>query len=251
MSGSPAAIRVTSRTPWPESDRCSGWASASCPAVSTASRCGRCDVRATARSCSTGESRTGSAPHSRASASTSPTAFGEECTCGVIAHGRPSNSAAVAGERTGPLAAGHRVAAHVAGEQALATCGRRSASSGRLFTLPTSVTTPPRSRASTTTSAMWSGGTATTVSCAAPSAGAGRAGTETAGGADVLVVDVGEPDLETGAAGGQADRGAEQPGADHVDRADQPCWHGVTHRAPPGPGSGRDAARRRRAGRRG
>ena len=77
MSGSPAAILVTSRTPCPDSDRCSGWASASCPAVSTASRCGRCDVRATARSCSTGVSRTGSAPHSRASASTSWTASGD------------------------------------------------------------------------------------------------------------------------------------------------------------------------------
>ena len=53
-------------------------------------------MRATARSCSTGESRIGSAPHSRASASTRATAAAVECTCGVTAQGRPSKSAAVA-----------------------------------------------------------------------------------------------------------------------------------------------------------
>ena len=44
------------------------------------------------------------------------------------------------------------------------------------------------------------------------------AGAETAGGAHVLVVGVAEPHLEPGPLGGQPDRGAEQPGADDVDR---------------------------------
>ena len=123
------------------------------------------------------------------------------------------------GERAGPLAAGHRVAADVVGEQVLVGMVGDLVS-GRLFTLPTSVTTPPRSRASTTASAMWSGGTATTVSWAAPSGGCRRAGAQAAGGAHVLVVDVAEPDLEARALRGQAHRGAEQPGADDVDGAD-------------------------------
>ena len=43
-----------------------------------------------------GLSRTGTAPQSRASASTSSTASGAEPSCGVTAQGRPSNSAALA-----------------------------------------------------------------------------------------------------------------------------------------------------------
>ena len=154
MSGSPAAIRVTSRTPWPESDRCSGRASASCPAVSTASRCGRCEVRATARSCSTGESahRLGAAqPGERLDE-------GDRLRRGVHVRGDRPRPARRTGRRRGEgaraLAARHRVAAHVAGEQVLAHLVRRPALSGRPLTLPTSVTTPPRSRASTTAAAM-------------------------------------------------------------------------------------------------
>ena len=101
------------------------------------------------------------------------------------------------------------------------------------MTLPTSVTTPPRSSASTTTSAMWSGGTATTVSCAAPVVGRGPPGAETAGRAHVLVVGVGQPDLEAGPRGGQTDRGAEQPGADDVDRAASTSSF-IGHRPHPG-----------------
>ena len=90
--GSPAATRVTSRTPCPDSARCSRGASVSRPAATAASRCGRCEVRATAWSCSSGENVTGVAPHSRASSVTASTASGDAASCGVTAHGRPSNS---------------------------------------------------------------------------------------------------------------------------------------------------------------
>ena len=60
---------------------------------------------------------TGVAPQSRASVGRPrrPLA-GAAVSCGVTAHGRPSKSAADAAKRAGALAAGHRVAADVAGE---------------------------------------------------------------------------------------------------------------------------------------
>ena len=51
-------------------------------------------MRATAWSCSSGVNVTGVAPHARASSVTSSTAAGSASSWGVIAHGRPSNSAA-------------------------------------------------------------------------------------------------------------------------------------------------------------
>ena len=113
-SGSPAATRVTSRTPCPDSARCSRGASVSRPAATAASRCGRCEVRATAWSCSAGEKVTGVAPHSRASSVTCATASGRR---GVVRGDRPGPAVEQRRrrrERPGPLAAGHRVAADVA-----------------------------------------------------------------------------------------------------------------------------------------
>ena len=130
-----------------------------------------CEVRATARSCSTGLSRTGTAPHSRARASTSSTASGSDLSCGVTAHGRPSKSAALAAsgpERSLPAIGCPPTYRSTPGTSA-------TAASGPDFTLPTSVTTAsdPRS-ASAITSPRWSGGTATTTSCGRSASVRGR-----------------------------------------------------------------------------
>ena len=112
-TGSPAATRVTSRTPWPDSARWPDGASTRLPAARAASRCGTCEVRATAASCSTGLSRSGTAPATRASSSTRSTTAGSAV---VVRRDRPRTSVEQRGgrrERTGPLAAGHRVAADV------------------------------------------------------------------------------------------------------------------------------------------
>ena len=109
MAGSLPATRVTSRTPWPDSARWPSGASASCPATRAASRCGRCEVRATARSCSSGGSRTRTAPHSAASSSTSADRAGVGRGVGGDRPGSAVEERRARGQRSGPLAAGHRV----------------------------------------------------------------------------------------------------------------------------------------------
>ena len=67
------------------------------PPRATASRCGRCEVRATARSCSSGVSRTGDgAAEPRPAPRRAPPRPGSDVGCGVTAQGRPSKSAALA-----------------------------------------------------------------------------------------------------------------------------------------------------------
>ena len=117
-AGSPAAIRVTSRTPCPDSARCAGGdvgqlaGRRARPSGAAGATCGPPPGRARS-----GVIRTTAAPHAAASASTVATAAGSDVACGVTAQGRPSKSAALAGQRTGALAARHRVAADVAGER--------------------------------------------------------------------------------------------------------------------------------------
>ncbi len=116
-AGSPAAIRVTSRTPWPERARWRGSASSNCPATSTAIRCGRWEVQ--------GDRAVVLArrdPDGRGAARS------REQLDGVhrLVRGRGMRGdrprAAVeqrgaGGERAGALAAGHRVAADVVRER--------------------------------------------------------------------------------------------------------------------------------------
>ena len=92
---------------------------------------------------------------------------------------------------------------------------------------------PRRTRrsASAITSPRWSGGTATTTSCGPVRVGARPAGTHARRRADVVGRLVTQQHLEAGPARGQPDGRAQQPGADHLDRADQ-----VTHRASLAPG---------------
>ena len=115
-AGSLAATRVTSRTPCPERARCSAGAAARRPATSTAARCGRWEMRATARSCSPGSITSGAAPHSSTSASTRRTASGRACGVRRDRPGTSVEEGRAGGEGSGALAAGHRVRADVAGE---------------------------------------------------------------------------------------------------------------------------------------
>ena len=85
-------MRVTSRTPCPDSTRCSGGAPASAPATSAATTWGRWEVRATAWSCSSGLNVNGVAPQASARAVTRSTAAERRVACGATAQGRPSNS---------------------------------------------------------------------------------------------------------------------------------------------------------------
>ena len=72
-------------------------ASASRPATSAAIRCGRWEVRATARSCSSGASATSTPPHSaHQRADQRHRAAASDGACGVTAQGRPSNRVAEA-----------------------------------------------------------------------------------------------------------------------------------------------------------
>ena len=97
----------------------------------TASRCGRCEVRATARSCSSGRQ-----PHRRrrrtaaASASTSATAAGSDAVVRGDRPGPAVEQRGARGQRAGPLAAGHRVAADVA-RRASGAGGPRPRRAGR------------------------------------------------------------------------------------------------------------------------
>ena len=125
-AGSPAATRVTSRTPWPgqrEVARRAPRRAGRRPA--TASRCGRCEVRATAWSCSSGVTRPATAPQTAASASTSATAPAGEPACGRDRPRPAVEQRGAGGQRAGPLAAGHRVAADVAAQRRRRACARR------------------------------------------------------------------------------------------------------------------------------
>ncbi len=191
-----------------------------------------CEVRATARSCSTGLSRTGTAPHSRARASTSSTASGSDVSCGVTAHGRPSKSAALAAsgpERSLPAMGCPPTYRSTPGTSA-------TAASGPDFTLPTSVTTA-------SDAAQRLGDHVAQVvrrdrhhdELRPVRVGARPAGTHARRGADVVGRLVTEQHLEPGPARGQTHRGPEEAGADHLDRASESSA-GLTHRAPLGPG---------------
>ena len=112
-AGSLPATRVTSRTPCPESARCASGASASRPATRTASRCGRCEVRATARSCSSGCELDHGRPADLGEGDDQR--HGGRVAPGVRGDGpRPAVEQRRAGrQRAGALAAGHRVRADV------------------------------------------------------------------------------------------------------------------------------------------
>ena len=95
--GSPAATRVTSRTPWPDSDRWAAGASASAPAISAATTWGTWEVRATAASCSSGLKKNGVAPHRVGQLDHDGlSASRDDVSWLVTAHGRPSKSRAEA-----------------------------------------------------------------------------------------------------------------------------------------------------------
>ena len=232
-AGSPPATRVTSRTPCPESARCSGGASASRPATSTASRCGTWEIRATATSCSSGAISSGVAPHSRARARTVSTAAGPGAG---VRRDRPR--AAVEqrrgrGERAGPFGARHRVRPDVPlqagrlGDHA----ERRALDAAHIGDDGVG---EPRQRGPDLLPEQ--GGGHRDDDEPRTGRGGGRRGrrrgdarTQPGGGADVLLVHVGQPHLDVVPAQGQADGGAEQAGTDDQHRARE----GLTHRRGP------------------
>ena len=242
-AGSPPATRVTSRTPCPESARCSGGASASRPATSTASRCGRWEVRATATSCSSGAISSAVAPHVRQGDHGVDRLRAGAC----VRDDRPR--AAVEerrrrGQRAGPLAARHRVRPDVPLERSPADSA--TAASGSPLTLPTSVTTasgPAGERPRSPSEQRRAGPPPPRVAVRTRGGPRRRdARAEPRGGADVLLVDVGEPHLDAVPAQRQADGGAEQPRPHDEDRAREALTH---RRGPTGPGE--VAAQRGRA----
>ena len=197
--------------------------------------------------------RGSAAPARRRTAAPAPrpasTASGSDVSCGVTAHGRPSKSAALRGQRPGALAAGHRVPADVAARRPGCPA---TAASGPDFTLPTSVTTASvrAQRRGDHVAPRWSGGTATTTSCGRSvrcAAGRHPARTRCAGArASASLSSTSSPARRQAS----ADRGAEQPGADHLDRAGERHSRVIVgHRADPGQVAAQ--RRRRRAGRRG
>ncbi len=130
-------MRVTSRSPGPDSARWSAGAPWRRPAVSTARTCGTCETTATARSCASASIVSGTAPTSSAISTTSRNGSGAASGADVTAHGRPSKSRGVCGHRAGPFAAGHRVTADIA---LAARQGRDLVPAGSALTLATSVT---------------------------------------------------------------------------------------------------------------
>ena len=178
-------------------------------------------MRATARSCSSGGSRTSTAPHRSASSSTSATAAGSALGWAVTAQGRPSKSAALAArgpERSLPaIGCDPTYRRRTSGSTAAAT-----SCSGRDFTLPTSVTTAsrPGERADEHL-AEQVGRHGHDDQLGAVLRLDRAAGAEPRGGPDVLGRDVGEQHVEAGPPAGQGDRGAEEAGADDEHRPAQ------------------------------
>ena len=155
--------------------------------------------------------------------------------CGVIAQGRPSKSAAVAASGPGALAAGHRVAADVAGQQVLVGVVRDLLQRQALHAADVGDHSPALEGLDDGLGDVV-GGYGDHGQLRGPLGRRRDAGPETAGRAHVLVVEVGEPDLEAGAARGQADGGAQQARADDVDGPDQRRWPRLTHPGRPAPG---------------
>src|SRR5690625_4725242 len=163
--GSEAAMRVTSRSPWPASESAASGASTRREATSDAASCGTWETTATASSCSCGSRTTGRAPRSRASPRTAAVAAGSASSRVAMTHGRPakrSASAAAAPDRSRPAIGWEptyrpRCAASAPSETSAAMTA---------LTLATSVTTASgwRSSSSTTTGPAMSGGVATTTS---------------------------------------------------------------------------------------
>ena len=169
---------------------------------------------------------------------------GRTSSCGVTAQGRPSNSAAAGGQRPGALAAGHRVAADVALDAGRAVEHGRQRAGLHAADVGDHGVRAARARPGSPRP----GGPAAPrrrPAAAGRSAATGAAGAQAGGGADVVRVVVGQaaPRARPGAAPGRSTCRAgpcrrSRPGRE------------VTHRELSGSGSGRCAARRRRAGRR-
>ncbi len=133
---SPAAIRVTSRSPWPARDRAPSLASASRAAMAADSTCGACETRATHRSCSATLTSAGSAPQVRARAPIAVRPSAGTGGPGQMTQGRPRNRSARAAagpDRSRPDSG--CPGTNVAMSQPAALACR----TGRAFTLATSV----------------------------------------------------------------------------------------------------------------
>ena len=219
-AGSLAATRVTSRTPCPERARCSGGAAASRPATRTAARWGRCEIRATARSCSAGSisSGRGSAlEHERL----------DQAHRARVAPRRGA-SPPTGGRRRGPRwrPAGRSARCRPSGGSRRSAPGRSrrtrsaTAASGAALTLPTSVTTASvRPSASTTAPAIVRGRHGHHDQLRPVGRRRGASGAEPGGRADVLGRRVAQHDVEPEAAAHERDRRADEARPDDLDRA--------------------------------
>ncbi len=94
--GSPPAIRVTSRRPWPANCEASSGACWSRAAISEATTCGVCETSATARSCAELSISTGTEPQRATSSSARLSVSREVSGEGVSTQERPSKSVAQA-----------------------------------------------------------------------------------------------------------------------------------------------------------
>ena len=127
------------------------------------------------------------------------------------------------GERSGPLAAGHRVGAHVARQRSSSTSARVTASSGAALTLPTSVTTASvvRQRLGHHLGQVV-GRHRDHHQLGAYVVRVDVRGAEHGRDPEVLEADVAQRDVDAVAAQRQRDRRTQQAGADDQDRALKP-----------------------------
>ncbi len=171
MPGSEAAIRVTSRMPWPHSRTAVSSACSSRAATRLDSSCGVCETSATARSCASASITTGTARHSATSSSARLSTSVSVAGVGLSTQGRPSNRSAVAAsgpDRSRPAIG--CVPMYRLRSKPSASRSRR----GLAFTLATSryPLASPFACASAMTRATYAGGTATTARSTAPSGSA-------------------------------------------------------------------------------
>ena len=162
--GSEAAIRVTSRSPCPDRARAPSPSSSSRAATSEETSWGTWETAATAASCSAAPMRTGVAPTSTARFLMTSSACGSE-SWPTSTQGRPakrSQSAAPAPERSRPA-----IGWEPTYLRASLPARARTSATTRSLTEATSVTTALgwAFSCSTTTSAVTSGGVATTMTC--------------------------------------------------------------------------------------
>ena len=146
---------------------------------------------------------------------------GRTSSCGVTAHGRPSKSAALAA--SGPERSLPAIGCPPTYRSTPGTAGDRRQRPGLHAADVGDDRVGSRAAPRRSPSPRWSGGTATTTSCGRSAGGARPAGTQPGRGAQVLGRRVAQQHLEPGPAAGQPDRGAEQPGADDLDRAGEPA----------------------------